>query len=130
MSNLVNRKQNLLILLSEFISEKQASDPTSSAGLHVAFANKINIAKSSLSSMKTGARPIGDKVARQIESLTGKPHGWLDENRSAVAIKEISLDTYLSLAKKEFERATPLERQSLIQSTRERMRAKTSNSTN
>jgi hypothetical protein len=27
------------------------------------------------------SRPIGDKLARQIESACGKPSGWLDELR-------------------------------------------------
>jgi len=31
------------------------------------------------------SRPIGDKLARQIESASGKPSGWLDELRKDAA---------------------------------------------
>jgi hypothetical protein len=31
------------------------------------------------------ARPIGDKLARQIEAHCGQPVGWLDEERGHAA---------------------------------------------
>jgi hypothetical protein len=40
----------------------------------------LQISPSLWSQVKAG-RPIGDKLARQIEQLAGRPRGWLDEAR-------------------------------------------------
>ena len=51
-------------------------------GLEQAFAAKLQISPSMWSQIKS-SRPIGDKLARQIEVLCGRPAGWLDEARAA-----------------------------------------------
>jgi hypothetical protein len=47
------------------------------------------------------SRPIGDKLARQIEVMTGRPGGWLDEARkdasptpAETAFLELALTAY------------------------------------
>ena len=47
------------------------------------------------------SRPIGDKLARQIEAMTGRPAGWLDSEhkdasptRSETAFLELALAAY------------------------------------
>lgn len=47
-------------------------------GLDQAFAAKLQISPSMWSQIKS-SRPIGDKLARQIENHCGAPTGWLDE---------------------------------------------------
>lgn len=43
------------------------------------------------------ARPIGDKLARQIEMLSDKPVGWLDEPRKDAAPTSVEA-AFLELA--------------------------------
>lgn len=49
-------------------------------GLEQAFAQKLQISPSMWSQIKS-SRPIGDKLARQIESACAQPVAWLDEER-------------------------------------------------
>lgn len=50
--------------------------------MEAAFATRLEISPSMWSQIKS-ARPIGDKLARQIEVHCGKPTGWLDEAKRA-----------------------------------------------
>lgn len=50
---------------------------------------------------KSGARPIGDKLARQIEHHCDKPVGWIDEEREPTGLtpaeqqfQALALETY------------------------------------
>ncbi len=45
------------------------------------------------------ARPIGDKLARQIEQHCSKPAGWLDERRAAEGVSHVE-QQFLALALK------------------------------
>ncbi|MDO5652772.1 MAG: hypothetical protein Q4G39_01555 [Brachymonas sp.] len=72
----VLRRQNLLALLQEF-AENMVSAGAVTKGIEQAFAEKIQVSPSMLSQMKAG-RPIGNKIARQIEVLCKRPAGWLD----------------------------------------------------
>lgn len=38
--------------------------------------------KGHLSNIKSGARGLGDSLAKAIEDATGKPHGWMDQQHS------------------------------------------------
>ncbi|MDO5691996.1 MAG: hypothetical protein Q4G70_05900 [Pseudomonadota bacterium] len=81
MSNLtVTRRQNVLALFQSF-AEKQLAAGTPPKGLEQAFAATLQISPSMWSQIKS-ARPVGDKLARQIEALAGQPVGWLDEERA------------------------------------------------
>lgn len=73
------RRQNALALF-QLYAEQALAAGTSPKGLEQAFAASVEISPSMWSQIKS-SRPIGDKLARQIESHCGKPPGWLDETR-------------------------------------------------
>jgi hypothetical protein len=77
------RRQNVLALFQAF-AEKALADGISPKGLEQAFAARLQISPSMWSQIKS-ARAIGDKLARQIETLSGQPPGWLDEARRSLA---------------------------------------------
>lgn len=80
MSNItLTRRQNALALFQAF-AEKALAQGTAPKGLEQAFAATLQISPSMWSQIKS-SRPIGDKLARQIEQLQGRPPGWLDEVR-------------------------------------------------
>ncbi len=81
MSNItVARRQNALALFQDY-AEKALAQGASPKGLEQAFAATLQISPSMWSQIKS-SRPIGDKLARQIEHLQGKPSRWLDETRA------------------------------------------------
>lgn len=79
----VARRQNALALFRDH-AEKALAQGESPKGLEQAFAATLQISPSMWSQIKS-SRPIGDKLARQIEALTGRPANWLDEPRKAAA---------------------------------------------
>jgi hypothetical protein len=70
------RRQNVLILFQAFAEQALAAGAPPK-GLEQAFAARLQISPSMWSQIKS-ARPIGDKLARQIEVLCARPVGWLD----------------------------------------------------
>ena len=80
------RRQNALALFQAY-AEKALASNAAPKGLEQAFAAELQISPSMWSQIKS-ARPIGDKLARQIEQLRGKPVGWLDEERAEPAPTE------------------------------------------
>ncbi|HOX68739.1 hypothetical protein [Piscinibacter sp.] len=84
MSNItLTRRQNALALFQDY-AEKALASGGSPKGLEQSFASTLQISPSMWSQIKS-SRPIGDKLARQIESASGKPSGWLDELRKDAA---------------------------------------------
>lgn len=77
----ITRRQNALALFKAF-AEKALAAGASPKGLEQAFAATLEISASMWSQVKS-SRPIGDKLARQIEQHCGRPAGWLDEERVA-----------------------------------------------
>ena len=74
------RRSNLLQLFSEYVAKRMAQAPSEQInGLDREFAALIQVHNTYFSGMKSGARTIGDKLARQIETLCAKEKGWLDE---------------------------------------------------
>ena len=65
-------------------------------GLEQGFAASLQISPSMWSQIKS-SRPIGDKLARQIEKLCGQPAGWLDESRDAQSIAPVE-QAFMDLA--------------------------------
>ena len=73
------RRTNLLQLFSDYVAQRMADAPSQQiTGLDREFAALIQVHNTYFSGMKSGARTIGDKLARQTEVLLGKPKGWLD----------------------------------------------------
>ncbi|TMH30438.1 MAG: hypothetical protein E6H58_14305 [Betaproteobacteria bacterium] len=77
------RKQNVLALFQDYAESALASG-ASPKGLEQAFAATLQISPSMWSQIKS-SRPIGDKLARQIDKLSARPAGWLDEPRKNLA---------------------------------------------
>jgi hypothetical protein len=80
----ITRRQNALVLFQAH-AEKALAAGAPPKGLEQAFAATLQISPSMWSQIKS-ARPIGDKLARQIEVLCDKPAGWLDEVRDTHVI--------------------------------------------
>ena len=72
----ITRRLNALALYQEFAQERITAGD-SPKGLEQAFAAALQVSPSMWSQVKA-SRPIGDKLARQIEQLRGKGAGWLD----------------------------------------------------
>lgn len=96
MSNItLTRRQNALALFQDY-AEKALASGAAPKGLEQSFAASLQISPSMWSQIKS-SRPIGDKLARQIESACGKPGGWLDELRKDAA-PAAAETAYLELA--------------------------------
>jgi hypothetical protein len=80
----VLRRRNVLSLFQAF-AESAVATGVAPKGLEQAFAAHVEISPSMWSQIKS-SRPIGDKLARQIEQHAGKPAGWLDEEREAAGL--------------------------------------------
>ena len=80
----LERRRNALNLFQSFAETAMASGAPPK-GLEQAFAARLEISPSMWSQIKS-ARPIGDKLARQIEQHCGKPAGWLDEEREPAGL--------------------------------------------
>ena len=92
----VARRQNALALFQEF-AEKSLAAGAAPKGLEQAFAARLQMSPSMWSQIKS-SRPIGDKLARQVEQLCGKPAGWLDEPRATGAQATAAEQQFLELA--------------------------------
>lgn len=80
----VSRRRNVLSLFQAY-AESAVAAGNAPKGLEQAFAAYVEISPSMWSQIKS-SRPIGDKLARQIEQHCGKPVGWLDEEREAAGL--------------------------------------------
>jgi hypothetical protein len=74
------RLDNALRLFDEFV-RATVKDPDAATlrGLERRFAERLQIQPSYWSQIKSRARQIGERLARQFEQLTHKPAGWMDQ---------------------------------------------------
>jgi hypothetical protein len=73
------RLRNTQSLFAAFVASTVARAAAADVrGLEKLFAGQLRIAPSYWSQLKSGQRHIGAKLARQFETLSGKPAGWLD----------------------------------------------------
>jgi hypothetical protein len=93
----VTRRQNALALFKAY-AEKSLASGAAPKGLEQSFAATLEISASMWSQVKS-SRPIGDKLARQIEVHCGRPAGWLDEER-VVEGPSVAEQQFLELALK------------------------------
>lgn len=91
----LTRRQNALALFQDY-AEKALASGASPKGLEQSFAATLQVSPSMWSQIKS-SRPIGDKLARQIESATGKPAGWLDDVRKE-SVPSAAETAFLELA--------------------------------
>ncbi len=114
------RRTNLLQLFSDYVAERMASAPSQQiTGLDREFAALIQVHNTYFSGMKSGSRAIGEKLARQIETLLHKPKGWLDTAHEDAKPEE--LKKFLQLAEKAY-LAAPHARKELARAMRDAMK--------
>ena len=71
------RLDNALALFDEFVRNTvKAPDLATLRGLERRFAERLQIQPSYWSQIKSRSRQIGERLARQFEQLSHKPHGW------------------------------------------------------
>ncbi len=111
----VTRRHNALALFQDF-AEKALAAGASPKGLEQAFAAQLQISPSMWSQVKS-SRPIGDKLARQIEALCAQPAGWLDEERASAA-PTAAEQAFIALALQAFRATNSAGRKALRESLR------------
>ena len=75
------RRINAHSLFQQYAEERiSAGEPPK--GLEAVWASHIGVSGATWSMAKSGARPIGHKLAKQIESHCGVEQGWLDIERA------------------------------------------------
>ena len=108
----ITRRQNALALFQSY-AERALAAGTSPKGLEQAFAATLEISPSMWSQIKS-SRPIGDKLARQIERHSARPIGWLDEVRESDAITPAE-KRFLDLALKAWRATNAAGRRALLE---------------
>jgi len=106
----VNRRRNVLALFQAY-AEDAIAKGAPPKGLEQTFASRLEISPSMWSQIKS-SRPIGDKLARQIEQHVHKPAGWLDEERQAEGLSSAE-QQFLALALKAWRSANSEGRKTL-----------------
>jgi hypothetical protein len=93
----IHRRRNALALFQSY-AQAAVAGGAPPKGLEQTFAASLQISPSMWSQIKS-SRPIGDKLARQIEQHCTKPSGWLDEAREQVGLSHAE-QQFLALALK------------------------------
>ena len=94
----IKRRRNMLALYQDYAHDKLARGE-SAKGLEQAFAASLEISPSTWSQIKS-ARPIGDRLARQIEQHAGQPAGWLDAAREEALAPDPAEERFVELARR------------------------------
>ena len=87
---------------------------TAPKGLEQAFAASLEISPSLWSQIKS-SRPIGDKLARQIEQLASKPKQWLDQEHSEVQLPDAAQERFIELAREVWQQSNAKSKRELMQ---------------
>ncbi|MDQ6684479.1 MAG: hypothetical protein M3Z16_05065 [Pseudomonadota bacterium] len=96
MTNLTLTRRHNATALFQSYAEQALSAGVAPKGLEQSFAARVQISPSMWSQIKS-SRPIGDKLARQIERHCSQPLGWLDEERAADSVSAVE-QQFLALA--------------------------------
>ena len=108
----ITRRLNTVALYQEFLGQRIAAGEAPK-GLDQSFAAGLEISPSMWSQIKS-ARPIGDKLARQIEQHTGKPAGWLDEAHEETQVPDPAEARMLKAAGAYWRAANAVEKRALM----------------
>ena len=106
------RRLNASAIYQEFLRERIAAGEAPK-GLDQSFAAWLEISPSMWSQIKS-SRPIGDKLARQIEHHAGKPEGWLDEPHEGVQVAGAAEEKMLEAASTYWRTANAAEKRALL----------------
>jgi hypothetical protein len=112
----VVRRNNVVTLFQQF-AEEQMRIGVAPKGLEQTFAQKLQVSPSMWSQIKS-SRPIGDKLARQIEVACGRDGGWLDVERASAGLSA-GEQQFLALALKVWRGANAETRKKLKEQMRE-----------
>jgi hypothetical protein len=111
------RRNNLLILIREY-SERELAAGESPVGMLGRLAKELGLSAGGLSQFKGDAqgsgRNIGDAAAAQIESRSGKPKGWLDQDHGGDAINPAE-NAFIELARDAWRTTDAKGRRNLMQ---------------
>ena len=114
----LTRRRNMLALYQDYAHEQLAKGE-SAKGLEQAFAATLEISPRTWSQIKS-SRPIGDKLARQIEQHAGKAAGWLDEAHGERAIPDAAEERFVELARGAWRHANAKEKRELARMLKDR----------
>ena len=106
------RRLNTVALYQQFLQERIAAGEAPK-GLDQGFAALLEISPSMWSQVKA-SRPIGDKLARQIERHAGKPAGWLDEEHEELQLADPAEERLLRAASSYWRSANAAEKRALM----------------
>lgn len=107
----VVRRARLLELLGAFV-QAQVAMGRPPKGLEQAFAAQLQVSPSLLSQIKK-SRPIGDKLARQIEVACSMAPGWLDEGAPLPGPTPAE-EAFIALARERWRQANAKEKRALM----------------
>lgn len=110
------RRRNAAALFQEFLQAEVAAGKPAK-GLEQAFAERMQISPSLWSQVKK-SRPIGDKLARQIEHHAGKPEGWLDAFHEESQGPDPAEERFLEMARKAWRAANASGKRELARTLR------------
>ncbi len=117
----VARRRNVLALHRRFLEGAIAAG-LPAKGLDQAFARKIEISPSMWSQIKS-ARPIGDKLARQIERHCDVEPGWLDrEELAEEQVPDAAEERFVAAAREAWRQANAKGKKELNGWLRQRLR--------
>lgn len=117
----VARRRNVLALHRRFLEGAIAAG-LPAKGLDQAFARKIEISPSMWSQIKS-ARPIGDKLARQIERHCDVEPGWLDREELAdEQVPDAAEERFVAAAREAWRQANAKGKKELSGWLRQRLR--------
>ena len=108
----ITRRLNTVALYQEFLRKSIAAGEAPK-GLDQNFAAALEISPSMWSQIKS-SRPIGDKLARQIEQHTGKRAGWLDEEHGESQVADAGEERMLKAAATYWRSANTIEKRALM----------------
>ena len=113
MSNItITRRLNTVALYQDFLGQRIAAGEAPK-GLDQSFAAALEISPSMWSQIKS-SRPIGDKLARQIEQHTEKPAGWLDQSHEETQGPDAAEERMLKAAGAYWRSANAIEKRALM----------------
>jgi hypothetical protein len=118
----LTRRRNVQALFQEFL-ESAVTEGAAPKGLEQSFAARLHISPSMWSQIKS-SRPIGDKLARQIEHCAGRPPGWLDETRAGAVAPDPAEERFAELARTAWRNSNAAARRELSRLLKDAGRAK------
>jgi len=110
------RRVNTAWLMQQFM-QRRIAEGAPPKGLEQEFAAQLQVSPSMLSQIKS-ARPIGDKLARQIEALCGQGAGWLDLEHPETAAADEAEERFLALARQAWRAANAVHKRALVRYVR------------